>query len=140
VPPPPIQLAVVGVSVIAARGVVVRLACDADPSAEPPFVMEVSASQRGRFVGPILGFEAARTIRHLPFFGRTLQGTFPFDQIPVEGLPFHPGAEIQVVRRRPSILPNQGDYAVWVPLTAPVNIGISVVAPDGARVSVTATA
>lgn len=140
VPPPPIQLAVVGVSVIAARGVVVRLACDADPSAEPPFVMEVSASQRGRFFGPIRALQLTGTVGPLPFFGRTLQGTFPFDQIPVEGLPFRPGAEIQVVRRRPSMLPNQGDYAVWVPLTAPVSIGISVVAPDGAQVSVTATA
>jgi hypothetical protein len=131
---------VVGISVIAGRGVVVRLACDADPSAEPPFVMEVSAMQRGRLFSQIGGIRAPGPFGPRPFFGRSLEGTFPFDQIPMEGFPFHAGAAIQVVRRRPTALPNQGDYAVWIPLTAPVSIGISVVAPDGARVSVTATA
>jgi hypothetical protein len=65
----------------------------------------------------------------------------PLDEIPVAGSPFRPGPAIQIVRQPHGIDPAQhGNYAVWVPLTPPVSVLVSVVSPDGARVSITATA
>jgi len=138
VQPPVFHLNVVGVTAVAGRGVVVQLACDADASAEPPYVMGIRATQRFHGFGSLRA--PAGPFARPPLFGRTLQGTFPFDEIPLEALPFRPGAVIQVVRRRRSTPPHQGNYAVWVPLVAPVSVAISVISPDGARVSVTATA
>lgn len=126
-PPPPVQLSIVRTTAIAGRGVSVEVLCDADPAAAPPFVLQVRAVQRRPFPGG--GFP--------PLLPRTLTASFPFDTIPDDLLPPLPANRIQVVRHRLAA-PGQGNYGLWVPLTAPVTVTVSVMAPDGGRVTVTA--
>ena len=75
-----------------------------------------------------------------PIPGRVLEAAIPFDEIPAAA-PFLAGSSIQVVRQQDGFDdPHRGGYAIWVPLTSPVSVLVSVVAPEGGRVSATGSA
>jgi hypothetical protein len=134
-PPPPVELTIVDFFAVAGRGVVFDVDCDAPVDVSPPYVMEIRAVQRPRRLGPVLPFQAmpGRAEPLWPVPGRSLEMSIPFDEIPTAGLWFLPSGRIQVVR-------NRGHYAVWVPMTSPVSVLVSVVAPEGGRISVTGSA
>lgn len=162
VAPSPVTLSVIRTVAIAGRGVSVELVCDADPTAAPPDVLQVHAAQRRRLPvggGPVLPRAPLRPAGPLPgplpgpilnpaghgpivipgLFGRTLDGSFPFDAIPDDSVPPPAGNRIQVVRHSAHGTA-QGDYGVWIPLTAPLVVTFTVLSPDGATVTATTTA
>ncbi len=136
-PPPTVDLELVRVTTIAGRGVSLGIFTDADAGAQPPYVLEVVARQRFRSPTPWW----SRWFERGPLLGRTLSGSFPLDEIRSTVGPFPRSTEIQVVRvKRRRGRGRTENYDVWIPLTAPLSAAVSIVAPDGARVTVTALA
>jgi hypothetical protein len=131
--PPPIVLQITQVTAIAGRGVVVSLTTDAPLDAAPPFVIGIRVVQT--LAGSRLPFPVPPGPVRRPRF-RSMSGSFPLDAVPLSSPAFHPGPTIQVVR-----MPHAaGDYAAWIPLTAPVRIDITITAADGRHTTVSVTA
>ena len=161
VPPPPIDLTLVDAFKIAGRGVVLRLACDAPVTADPPYVLEIRAVKGPRPFPPLGAalrlpqpvqpavahpFDEARIVRDdalhdllLPVHGQSMSASIPLDEIPTRTPPFSPRAAIQVVRDPDGAPAGVQAYTALVPLTAPIRIDVAVVAPDGGRVTVSTT-
>jgi hypothetical protein len=71
-----------------------------------------------------------------PLRPRTLSGSFPLDEIPLAGGGFPRTTEIVVVRNRLRRGPNPPPpYEAFIPLSGPLRITVSIVAPDGQRVT-----
>ena len=150
VAPPPVDLQIVAVTPVVGRGVILALACDAPIANEPPYVIEVRAVQRSvvfprRRLPPVAAVNRVEIADELrqpaqewfgPVRGRQLTASFSFDEIPLGVPPFQPGPRIQILRRPGHPLPGTANYVVWVPLAAPLRIDVTVVGPDGGRVSV----
>ena len=139
VPPPPVvvDLRIIDMFRVIGRGVSVDLFCDATIDAEPPYVMEVTAYSSFRF--PQFGsLPAFRGFPGFPRFPRPrpLSLTIALPDIPSIAGPVVPGGTIQVAHRRRRGRGRQGNYSIWVPLTGSVHVTISIVAPDGAQVTV----
>ena len=139
VPPPPItvDLRIIDMFRVVGRGVSVELFCDATVEIEPPFVMEVSASRliRGPRFGGFPGFPGFRGFPGLPD-ARRMSVSSPLPDIPTVREPVVPGATIHIVRRRGRRPRRRGNYSIWVPLTGSVSVTVSILAPDGTRVTV----
>jgi hypothetical protein len=139
VPPPPvaIDLRIIDAFRVLGRGVSVDLFCDAAVGAEPPYVMEVTASPALRFPR-FPGFPGFRGFPGSPGIpdARRLTVSVPLPDIPSVAGPVVPGATISITHRRRRGLGRRGNYAIWVPLTGSVSVSISIIAPDGTRVTV----
>jgi hypothetical protein len=71
-----------------------------------------------------------------PLRPRTLSGSFPLDEIPLAGGGFPRTTEIVVVRNRLRRgLNPPPPYEAFIPLAGPLRITVSIVAPDGQRVT-----
>lgn len=70
---------------------------------------------------------------------RVLEATFPLAEIPVGDTFFPADGQIHVVRPRRRGLPEPPRYAVWVPALPPLDVVVSIVSPDGSRVSASRT-
>lgn len=67
---------------------------------------------------------------------RTLSGSFPLDEIPLASGGFPRTTEIVVVRNRPRRgLNPPPPYEAFIPLSGPLRITVSIIAPDGQRVT-----
>ena len=72
----------------------------------------------------------------LPLGPRTLTGSFPLDEIPLAGDGFPRTTEIVVVRNRLRRgLNPPPPYEAFIPLAGPLRITVSIIAPDGQRVT-----
>jgi len=143
-PAPDFTVSIVDLFAIVGRGVVVGIDTDADPRRRPPFVLEVYGRQRlplfsrpglpslpgpfgpGRLWPPVLR-------------PRSLSASFPFDEIPWADGGYPRNGEITVVRNRVRRPPRGVEplprYQAFIPLTTPLDVTVSVVSPDGVRVS-----
>lgn len=165
-PPPGVHVSITDVKAIAGQGVWVGISTDADARRRPPYVMEITAQQLLRLplVGPIpplvgpglvafppvplrvLPSGAGPTLQpgagpvFSPLRLRSLSGSFPLNEIPWNDGGFPRSSQIQVVRNRirrrgPTSPPR---YEAFIPLTGPLRITVSILAPDGTRVTVVA--
>ncbi len=125
-PAPDVSVSLVDVFAIAGRGVHVGIVTDASARRRPPYVLEVVAAQR--LVGPF----RPRV--------RTLTGSFPFDEIPWASGGIPRTGEILVVRNRLRRGRNAPPpYEAFIPLTGALRISVTVVSPEGQRVTATTT-
>jgi hypothetical protein len=166
-PPPDVHVSILDVMAIAGRGAWVAISTDADTRRRPPYVMEIVAQQRLRLPvvgalppaglpgrpgpepfqpgpGPVQPGRVPFAPGPGPVFPpprlRSLSGSFPMDEIPWNEGGFVRSAEIQVVRNR---VRRRGQtspppYEAFIPLTGPLRITVSIVAPDGTRVTAVA--
>ena len=125
VAPPVLHLTLVDAFAVVGRGVAISVASDAPFDAVPPYRLSVRATHRAR--PPRLRFP----------FARPLSASALLPDIPPTTSP-SAGRGIQFGWRR------DGDsrriYDIWVPLPAPMVATITLQAPDGGQISVTATA
>ena len=126
VPPPPATLSLVDVFTVVGRGVAVVVASDAPVAVLPPYQLVVRAIRR----------RPPRPFPPLPLPTRPLTASMFLPDIPRSATPTAAGG-IQFGWRR-------GDdgrlYDIWIPLAAPLTATITLVAPDGGLVTVTANA
>ncbi len=166
-PPPDVHVSILDVMAIAGRGAWVAISTDADTRRRPPYVMEIVAQQRLRLPvvgalppaglpgrpgpepfqpgpGPVQPGRVPFAPGPGPVFPpprlRSLSGSFPMDEIPWNEGGFVRSAEIQVVRNR---VRRRGQtspppYEAFIPLTGPLRITVSIVAPDGTRATAVA--
>ncbi|SDP24031.1 hypothetical protein SAMN04489867_1829 [Pedococcus dokdonensis] len=158
-PPPDISVSIVDVFAIAGRGVHLGIVTDASYRRRPPYVMEIVAQQRllgplplgpltpggalgggvrpgGPFLprvplGPPFGPPVGPPLRP-----RSLSGSFPLDEIPLADGGFPSSSEIVVVRNRVRRgLNPPPPYEGFIPLVGPLRITVSIVSPEGQRVT-----
>jgi hypothetical protein len=122
-PPPVFGLSLVDAFAIAGRGVAITVATDAPVSVDPPYQLAVRATKRVPW--PIFP----------PRPPVTLTASSALPAIPPTG-PLAPGGGIRFGWRHAD---GGRFYDIWVPLTAPLTATVALVAPDGGRVTVTAT-
>jgi hypothetical protein len=143
-PVPDFTVSIVDLFEILGQGVVVGIDTDADARRRPPFVLEVAGRQRL----PLFLRPGPRALpgpfgpsRVWPPLGRprSLSASFPFDEIPWADGGFTRTGGIQVVRNRlrrgPRGVPPPPRYQAFIPLTGPLDVTVSVVSPEGARVT-----
>ena len=166
-PAPDVSVSLVDVFAIAGRGVHVGIWTNASARRRPPYVLEVVAAQRlagpivlperaGRFPGGLdldggggfvrAGSGAFRRGGPFPPLGpfpprvRTLTGSFPFDEIPWASGGLPRTGEIVLVRNRLRRGPNAPPpYEAFIPLTGVLRISVTVLSPEGQRVTATTT-
>ncbi|MDN5778659.1 MAG: hypothetical protein L0H96_17330, partial [Humibacillus sp.] len=128
VPPPPFTVTIVGVTA-RPTGVLVGVNSDASAAAAAGVVMHVRALKRrvlggGGRLGPIRG----------PLL-TVVEGDFALASIPL-GLPIFPSdGAIHVVRSRAPF--NTARFTVWIPVLAPLSVGITLTDPAGATATAT---
>lgn len=128
VPPPVLDLSLVDVFVIVGRGVAVVVTSDAPVDPAEPYELGVRATQRQRrnpFPPQLRPLE------------RPLTASMKLQDIPRSSTP-SPRGGIQFGWRRGE--DHRRLYDIWIPLGAPLTATITLVAPDGGRISVTAVA
>jgi hypothetical protein len=139
VPPPPLDLTLVDSFVIVGRGVAVTVASGAPVDATPPYELAVRAQQRGGGGGGEWPFPFPWPPRpHRPPWQlfRSLNGSALLPDIPPSGTPT-PGGGIQFGWHTADAGARM--YDVWIPLRTPMSATISLIAPDGGRISVSLT-
>ena len=129
VPPPPFTVTITAVTA-RPTGVLVAVDSDASAAAAAGIVMHVQARKRrvlgggGGRLGPI----------RLPLL-TVAEADFALASIPL-GLPVFPSdGAIHVVRNRAPF--NTARFAVWIPVLAPLSVGITLTGPDGASATAT---
>lgn len=128
VPPPALDLSLVDVFVIVGRGVAVVVSSDAPVNVVPPYELAVRATQRQR---------RSQFPPQLRPLQRPLTASMKLPDIPRSSTPPARGG-IQFGWRRAE---DHGRlYDIWIPLGAPLTASITLVAPDGGRLTVTAEA
>jgi hypothetical protein len=126
--PPPPSLTLIDVTTIAGRGTVLRLRSDASVTAAPPFVLEVVAQPTG------VTFIRLPGRPPLPIRQPAQRASFPLPSIPRTATPFPVGPVIQAVRTTTA---PPHEYQVLVRVAPPFTATVSMVAPNGARTTVT---
>jgi hypothetical protein len=127
VPPPVLDLTLLDVIAVAGRGVGISVASDAPVDAAPAYLLAVRASQRGR----PFRFPFSLPLRR-PLFASMFLPDIPRSATPTAG------GGIQFGWRRDD--EHHRIYDIWIPLSAPMTATITLEAPDGGQLSVTATA
>jgi hypothetical protein len=125
VPPPVLDLTLLDVIAVVGRGVGISVASDAPVEVDPPYSLAVRASQRGR------PFPFPMPLRR-PMFASMNLSDIPRSATPTAG------GGIQFGWRRDD--DRERIYDIWIPLTAPLTATITLEAPDGGQISVTAFA
>ncbi|MBG6240056.1 hypothetical protein IWX78_003047 [Mycetocola sp. CAN_C7] len=128
VEPPLLDLSLIDVITVVGRGVAVVVGSDAPVDVVPPYELVVRATQRPR-----------RTPFPLDprLVGRPLLASISLPDIPMSSTPL-PRGGIQFGWRRSD---GHGRvYDIWIPLAGPLTATITLVAPDGGRITVTALA
>ena len=125
VPPPVLDLTLLDVIAVIGRGVGISVTSDAPVEVSPPYTLSVRASQRER------PFPFPLPLR------RPLFASMNLPDIPRSAAPTA-GGGIQFGWRRDE--EHHRIYDIWIPLTAPLTATITLRAPDGGQISVTAIA
>ncbi len=125
VPPPVLDLTLLDVIPVIGRGVGISVASDAPVEVHPPYTLAVRASQRGR------------PLRFPLPLRRPIFASMNLPDIPRSATPTA-GGGIQFGWRRDD--EHQRIYDIWIPLAAPLTATITLEAPDGGQITVTAIA